>query len=386
MFLCADLDAFFVAVEQARQPALQGKPVIVGGRPGERGVVASASYEARAFGIHAGMPISRAYQLCPRGVFLTPCFPAYERSSEAFREILQRYSPNVEMGSIDEAFVDISGTERLFGPPLIIASKIKQETVRELNLHVSIGIARTRPLAKIACDHSKPDGLILLPPEEETRFLEPLPVNVIPGIGPKTYEVLQSLNINTVGELLQAPDWVVSTALGNAAPLVQYLFTGDGSRHEARTRSISHETTLAEDTLDQNLIRSVLYQLTDQVCRRVRAAHFTASVITLKIRFADFKTITRRLTLPESTKSQQTVYHQVLPLVQDALKERKRIRLLGIALSRFEYDGQQISLFQTRENRLNRLNYALDKARARFGPACLCSGGTFEGMQRHDRS
>ncbi|GAH38860.1 unnamed protein product, partial [marine sediment metagenome] len=223
MYLCADLDAFFVSVEQALNPYLIGKPVIVGGSPNERGVVASASYEARKFGINSGMPTAQAYRLCPGAVFLRGNFGYYRWYSRRFYEIMSSFSPDIIMASIDEAYVNIKGTRRLFGPPLVLAQKLKTEVKIKLNIPVSIGIARTKVFSKIACDQSKPNGLLIIPPEKEIKFLAPLRISVMPGIGPKHIYILKNLNINTIDQLLKTPDWVLNTALGSYAKIIKFF-------------------------------------------------------------------------------------------------------------------------------------------------------------------
>lgn len=368
MYLCIDLDAFFVSVERALNPELNGKPVIVGALPGERGVVASVSYEARKFGIRSGMPISKAYKLCPGAIFLRPKFTYYEEVSQRFKQLLYHYSPIVEIASIDEAFIDIKGTERLLGTPLELAEKLKQEIRNCLKLPCSIGIARTKVIAKIVCDRSKPDGLLMITPEQEKNFLFLLPVDVLLGIGPKTFEVLKNLNINTVGEFFSAPDWVLKTAMGKHYLAIKSFVSGGDYKILHGMKSMSQETTLIEDTKNLELITSVFYELLEYLCQRLRENGFGARLCTLKIRFSDFKTTTRRVRLPSSTNSQQVIYRICLPVLQNILlKENKRVRLIGASLSLFEYNGHQPSIFFSNENRLNCFNYALDKARARFG-------------------
>ncbi|MEO0160685.1 MAG: DNA polymerase IV [candidate division WOR-3 bacterium] len=367
MFLCIDLDAFFVSVERALNPELNGKPVVVGALPGERGVVASASYEARHFGIKSGMPISQAYKLCPWAIFLRPDFPKYEEFSKRFEEFLYHYSPGVEKASIDEAFVDIRGTERLFGPPLVLAQQIKQKIKEFLRLPCSIGIARTKVIAKIACEQSKPGGLLIVNPEEERKFLFPLSVDVLPGIGPKSLVVLKNLNIHTVEDFFKTPDWILEVALGQGYRTIKSFLNGGDYRLLNTIKSMSHEVTFPEDTNDGELIRSVFYQLIEILCQRLRQNGLATLLCIIKLRFSDFKTVTRRVRLPTSTNSQQRIYKFCLPVLQGMMEENKRIRLIGVALTAFQYDRFQPSIFSLQEERLNRLNQALDKARLKFG-------------------
>jgi DNA polymerase-4 len=381
MFLCIDIDAFFVSVEQILDPSLRGKPVIVGALPGQRGVVTSASYEARVFGIRAGMPVSKAYRLCPRGQFVPSHFREYGKISRRFRDIIETYSPDVRVVSIDEAYINIKGTERLFGPPLVLARKLKDQIKEDLKLPATIGIARTRALSKIACDQSKPDGLFMLEPGEEMKFLSPLSVSALPGIGPKHYEILNNLNIKTVKELFEIPEQVLNTALGNYCKTMRpFLFANDAPARGVAgppVRSVSRDTTLNEDTLNKDLLNALLYRLTEKACACLRKKNLTARVASVKIRFSDFKTISKQASIPEPTNCQQKIYSYAAPLMASLMQEKKRVRLIGIALSRFEYDGQQPSLFAAKEERWNQLNHALDRARDKLGSACLFSGNAF---------
>ncbi len=375
MYLCIDLDAFFVSVEQALDPSLQHKPVIVGGLPQERGVVASASYEARKFGIHSGMPTSLAYRLCPHATFLRGNFQHYRLYSDRFHEIISSYSPEVDMVSIDEAYINALGTRRLFGSPLELARKMKNEIKKTLNIPSSIGIARTRVFSKIACERSKPNGTLVVPKKDEIAFLTPLGVDVLPGIGPKNVAVLKNLNINTVQELIDTPDWIAETALGNYYKILKFFINGGDYQCTDTMKSISRETTLHEDTLNRNLIYALLYYLTERACSTLRKKKLLAKTLTVKTRFSDFKTISRRTRMP-AVNAQQIIFELGVRILEEILKEKKRIRLIGIALSGFEYDGLQSSMFMLKEERLNRLNGALDKVRNKFGFNSLFAGNT----------
>ncbi len=375
MYLYADLDAFFVSVEQALNPSLIGKPVIVGGLPEERGVVASASYEARKFGIRSGMPTAQAYRLCPQALFLKGNFEYYEWYSRRFYKILSSFSPDIKMTSIDEAYLNIKGTCRLFGPPLALAQKLKTVVKTKLNISVSIGIAKTRVFSKIACDQSKPNGFLLILPEDEIKFLAPLKVSVLPGIGPKHLEVLNNLNIITVGELIKTPDWVLETALGNYYKIVKFFIHGGDYQIHDSIKSISRETTLPEDTMSKELIYALFLYLIERGCNALREKKLLAKTLTVKVRFSDFKTISRRSRIPYNN-AQQMIFEYGVRILENLLKEKKRIRLIGISLSGLEYDGLQPSLFRVKEERLNRLNYALDKARDRFGFNCIFPANT----------
>jgi DNA polymerase-4 len=376
MYLCADLDAFFVSVEQVLDPSLIGKPVVVGGKPDQRGVVASASYEARKFGIRSGMPTAQAYRLCPHALFVGGNFGQYTMYSRKFCDILHTYSPDVTMASIDEAYLDIHGTERLLGQPMDLARKLKNEVREKLHLPLSIGVARTKVFSKIACDRSKPDGLLMITEDNEIPFLSPLPVRVLPGIGPKHMDVLNNLNIRTVEELLAAPEWVISTALGNYAKVLQFLLRGgDFSSHD-HTKSISRETTLAEDTLDRELVYALFLHLVERGCSTLREKKLLAKTLTVKMRYSDFKTVSKRTMIP-AVNAQQIIFERGIPVLNSLLAEKKRVRLIGIALSNLHHDGLQPSLFAVQINRLNRVNAALDNVRGKFGFSSLSPAQVF---------
>lgn len=378
MYLCIDLDAFFVSVEQLLNPRLRGKPVIVGALPGQRGVVTSASYEARAFGVRAGMPTSKAYRLCPRGLFVPSHYREYEDYSRRFRRIVESYSPDVTMVSIDEAYINIAGTARLFGPPLVLGRALKDRIKGELGLPASAGIGRTRPLAKIACDHSKPDGLLMIEPDREMDFLLPLKVDALPGIGPKHFEILDNLNIHTVKDLFETPEEVQAAALGNYYRTMKlFLFRESHAPAGAAMKSVSRDSTLNEDTLDRALIRALFYRLTEKACAALRKKNLAARCVTVRIRYSDFKTVSKRTAMPEPTNCQQKIYAGARPLLDGLIAEKKRIRLVGVALSRFESDGRQSSMFQIEEDRWKHLNRAMDRAREKLGRDCLFSANAF---------
>ncbi len=376
MFLCADLDAFFVSVEQAENPELKDKPVVVGGLPEERGVVASASYEARRYGIHSGMPTSRAYRLCPGAIFLRGNFRLYNEYSERFYEILTQFSPEVNMVSIDEAYINIKGTRRLFGTPEQLAHRLKKEVEKRLDLCVTVGIARTKVLSKIACERAKPDGLLFIPEDKELEFLLPLRVNLLPGIGPKTDEILKNLNINTIADLINAPDQMLETALGNYYRIIKFFINGGDYEIQDTRKSISREVTLPEDTTNKELIYALLLYLTERACNTLRRQHLVTKALTIKIRFSDFKTKTKRTRIP-GTDAQQRIFEYGAGLLKNLLKEKKRVRLVGISLSRFQNDRFQASIFRVQDNRFARLNYALDKTREKFGFKSIIPASTF---------
>jgi DNA polymerase-4 len=296
LILHIDLDAFFVSVEQALAPELRCKPVVVGGRPDRRGVVASASYEARVFGIRAGMPLAQAYRLCPQAILLQGSFPTYRDASEKFMAILADFSPSLEPAGLDEAYLDITGCD-LFGTPYQLASSIKKRVKKELKLVASIGIASCKVVAKIASDSGKPDGLVEVTMGKEKDFLAPLPVANLPGVGKKTEQSLKAMGIKTIGQLAAVPVEVIKNRLGSYGFMIHHYANGIDNREvetPGQAKSISRETTFAEDNSDKVFLQSILRYLCERVGAQLRVETKHARTITLKLRYSDFETITRR--------------------------------------------------------------------------------------------
>ena len=364
MYLYADLDAFFVSVEQALDPSLKGKPVIVGGPVMQRGVVASASYEARKFGICSG--ITSPQLVHPFSVFLKGNFEYYEEYSKRFHKILTGFSPDVRMASIDEAYVDIKGTRRLFGTPLDLAVRIKKMVNKELNIPLTIGIGRTKIFSKIVCEYSKPDGLMLLQEKDEIKFLSGLKVGFLPGIGPKHKEILNRLNIHTIGDLLKTPESILSSALGSYSKLIKFFVRGGDFNGCDGMKSVSRETTLPQDTADPNLIYALFLYLIERGCTALRRKRALARTLTVKVRFSDFRTVSKRTTIPMSN-APQIVFENGVRILERLFVPTRKIRLIGIALSNLFYDNLQPTLFMEKQNELSRLNYAVDRLRDRFG-------------------
>ena len=369
MILHADIDAFFAAVEILLQPSLKGRPVVVGGLPNERGVVATASYEARPYGIRSGMPLALAYRLCPHAVFLRGNFANYHEYSDKFFKILERFGPVVEAISLDEAYVDIGGTERLFGPPEVLGDRIRREVREKTGLAITVGIARQRTIAKISTDLAKPDGLRIIPEGEELPVLEPLPVSIIPGVGAKTGERLRLVGIRTVGDLVGAPEWMIKEAVGKIGVSIRKLLLGGRFRCGPITHSISRETTLAEDSNDREFLEALLCYLTDRAATAARRQKVMAKTITVKVRFSDFRTISRSKGIELTSVSQQ-----IFPVVREIFLSmikgvRKRVRLVGVALGKLQAETGQPSLFE--EERLKRLDLGVDRVRDRFGFSSL---------------
>lgn len=374
-----DLDAFFVSVEQSLDTRLKGKPVIVGGRPDRRGVVASASYEARSFGIKAGMPLSRAYQLCPQAIFVEGNFPRYREASEKFMAILANYSPHLEPVGLDEAYLDVTGCN-IWGTPRQLAERIKSEIKGKLGLTASIGIAGCKAVAKIASDIGKPDGLVEVIPGTEKDFLAPLPISSLPGVGKKTEIKLKSLGITTIGQFASLSTAMVKSYLGVNGVILHNHANGIDTRRvepPGEAKSISREITFAHDTLDQQFLKAVLRYLCERVGAELRIQNKQARRVTLKLRYADFETITRSSTLKEAIASDDLVFAKAEELLQKALSQRRElVRLLGVEVSALVGYCKQLCLFEPTSQRFEYLDKAIDRIRKKYGFASIQTGRT----------
>jgi DNA polymerase-4 len=375
-----DLDAFFVSVEQVLNPDLRGKPVVVGGKPDRRGVVASASYEARAFGLHAGMPLVTARRLCPHAIFIEGSFTTYRDASQRFTAILADFSPYLESVSLDEAYLDVTGFESIHGSINQMAVAIKQRIKDELGLPSSVGVASSKVVAKIASELSKPDGLLEVAAGDERSFLAPLPVAKLPGIGKKTEQILNSLGITTIGELSTMPLSDLKSHFGASGELLYRHANGiDDSKVEpaGTAKSISRETTFGRDTRDCSLLKGTLGYLSERVGAELRQKSRQAGCVTLKLRYADFSTITRRHTLTKATDADQTIFNVGLKLLIRALLEGKKpVRLIGIGVSNLTEAGRQLDMLDLSDQRLERLNKAIDRIRRKYGFTAIQTGRT----------
>ncbi len=377
MILHVDMDAFYASIEQRDRPELQGRPVIVGGSPQGRGVVSAASYEARRYGVHSAMPAATAVRLCPHGVFLPPRISYYAQVSEQIHEIFERFTPLVEPLSLDEAFLDVRGSVRLFGPPIEIARRIKATIRKELSLVASVGVAPNMFLAKVASDLEKPDGLVVVEEGSEQAFLDPLPVGRLWGVGRVSGRTFEQLGIRTIGQLRKMPPEVLTSRFGSAGTHLLNLAHGLDDRivvpdHQAK--SISHETTFERDICDREVLRAWLLDLTDQVSRRVRAQGIRGKTVQLKVRFGDFRTITRSQSLAEPTNVTDDFWRAASGLFDDRLpKPLPPVRLLGMGVSGLDRAGeQQALLFDGQERqRQRRLDAATDQIRERFGAGAI---------------
>jgi DNA polymerase-4 len=356
-FLHIDMDAFFASVEQVLDPALRGRPVIVGGR-NRRGVVTSASYEARKYGVHSAMPGFQAKKLCPHGVFLPNRRSVYSDFSSRVFAVLDRYSPEVHAISIDEGLVDLTGTERLLGPVVHTAHEIIGKIDNELGLAASAGLSTSRVVAKMAATLAKPHGLVYVPAGSEAAFISPLSVESVPGIGPTTHKALLTRGIKTVADLLQQPHL-----------RHRYLDLDEGEDEGRRhDHSIGNETTLDKQLSAEEKMEEVLWELIEEVGGRLRQEGYRARCITLKIRYSNFKTITRSRTLSTPTCFDREIFAAVRDLLKKNLAAGATVRLLGVSASALVTSGWQESMFEI-EKRLSyeKLYRGIDRLRDKYG-------------------
>ncbi len=375
-----DLDAFFVSVEQALNPELQGKPVVVGGRPDRRGVVASASYEARSFGLYAGMPLATACRLCPQAIFIEGSFSRYRDASQRFMAILADFSPFLEPVSLDEAYLDVTGFGSIHGSIHQMAVAIKQRIKNELWFCASVGIASSKVVAKVASELSKPDGLLEVAQGKESYFLAPLPIAKLPGVGKTTERVLRGLGINAIGELSIMPLSVLRSHFGATGDLLHRYANGIDDRKvepPGAAKSISRETTFGQDTHDRSLLTATLRYLSEQVGSQLRQQDRLARCVTLKLRYADFTTITHRHTLRQSSNTDQAIFDTGLRLLKKAqAQEKQPIRLIGIGVSNLTESGRQLDMLDSSAQRLEQLNRAIDRIRKKYGFTAIQTGRT----------
>jgi DNA polymerase-4 len=372
--LHVDLDAFFAAVEQRDDPDLRGKPVIVGGVPPGRGVVSAASYEARAFGVHSAMSVTEAYRRCPDGVFLPVDGRRYQQASRDVMAILRRFTPQVETISIDEAFMDVTGSRPLFGEGTEIAAAIKSAIRDDVGLTASVGVASTKLVAKIASDLRKPDGLVVVAPGDEATFLAPLPISRLWGVGEKTAVALAEYGVRTIGDLAALPPDLLVRRFGKhgGSLATRALGMDDDPVHEGDpARSVGHETTFDRDSSDPEVIERTLLALSDGVAGRLRSAGVRASTIAVKIRDSSFRTITRQRTLTEPTDLTEPIYRAALELARPEVRGI-RVRLLGVTASNLG-EREQLALFVDDPKRRKAIE-AADAVRRRYGSRAVTRG------------
>jgi DNA polymerase IV len=387
MILHCDMDAFYASIEERDRPELAGKPVIVGGSPEKRGVVAAANYAARKYGVHSAMPSATAHRLCPHGVYLPPRIGYYADVSRQIREIFDRFTPLVEPLSLDEAFLDVTGSEGIFGPAVAIGRKIKQAVREELRLVVSVGVAPNKFLAKIASDLKKPDALVVVEPDQAQEFLDPLPVERLWGVGKQGSKVFQGLGIRSIGQLRQCPLDVLQSRFGSSGEHLWNLAHGRDDRPvvpEREAKSISNETTFERDISEIDVLRAWLVDLVEQVGYRLRRHGLRGRTVHLKVRFADFSTITRSNTLPEPTD----ITHEMWLAADELLAHRLPanhlpVRLLGMGVSGLDDTGLVQGMLFDQEDRekQSRVDAVADQIKQRFGAGALKRGSGLDEKQ-----
>ena len=375
-----DLDAFFVSVEQVLNPKLKGKPVVVGGRPERRGVVAAASYEARKFGLHSAMPLVTARRLCPQAIFIEGSFARYRQASQRFVAILADFSPELEPLGLDEAYLDVTGFESLHGTIRKMATRIRRRIKDELGINASVGIASAKVVAKIASELSKPDGLLEVAEGDEAAFLRPLPIEKLPGIGKKTAAALRGLGIDTIGKLAALPLTSLKSRFGVSGEVLWRFSRGIDHRKvapPAEAKSISRETTFAKDTRNRAFLEATLGYLSERVGSKLRRRGKQTRCITLKVRYSDFTTVSRRSTLKQATDAGQVILDTGLKLLKKELARQKQpVRLIGIGVASFSEVGRQLSMLNSEAARLEKLNKAVDKIRLKYGFSSIQTGRT----------
>ncbi len=386
-----DMDAFFVSVEELFDPTLKGKPVVVGGQRGERGVVSAASYAARKFGVHSAMPLRTAAKLCPQAIFVDGHPDRYREYSEKAHEVLMSFSPLVEMASIDEAYLDMTGTERLHGPPLRAAHALHQRMKTETQLNCSIGIGISRLIAKVSSAQAKPNGVLWIVPGQEARFLAPLDVREIPGVGKVTEKNLNSLGIRKVGDLSRFDGDFLEERFGKWGLALAGKARGEDAGGwfdnevgaDSGAKSISHEHTYGHDTANVEQIESTLMRLSEMVGRRLREAGIHARTIQLKLRYKDFTTLTRAHTLSAPTQLDTEIFEQIRTLFHKNWRRGEQVRLLGVHASSFDSEPEQGDMLEDgRRRRWQQALSAADRLRDKFGESSITLATGMKGSFR----
>jgi DNA polymerase-4 len=387
-FFHLDMDAFFVSVEELYDPSLKGKPVVVGGRPDERGVVSAASYAARKFGVHSAMPLRTAYKMCPQAIFVDGHPERYREYSEKVYETLRGFSPLIEMASIDEAYLDMTGTERLYGPPLRAAHLLHQRIKDATNLNCSIGIATSRLVAKISSDQAKPNGVLWVIPGSEAAYLAPLDVRKVPGVGKVTEKNLHAVGIRKVGDLARLDEAFLEERFGKwglaLAGKSRGLDAGGWFDSEIGAdegpKSISHEHTFNEDTADVAQIESTLSRLCELVGRRLREHELHARTIQLKLRYSDFSTITRAHSVARGTQIDTELFEEIRALFRANWRAGWPVRLLGVHVSGWAEGEEQLDLLgEDRHEKWKQTLAAADRLRDRFGEKAVSLAASLRG-------
>jgi len=386
-----DMDAFFVSVEELFDPGLKGKPVVVGGQRDQRGVVSAASYAARKFGVHSAMPLRTAARLCPQAIFVDGHPDRYRDCSHKVHVVLKSFSPLVDMASIDEAYMDMTGTERLHGPPLAAAHALHERMKRETQLNCSIGIATSRLVAKITSDQAKPNGIMWVIPGHEARFLSPLEIRRVPGVGKATEKALHDCGIRKVGDLAALDESFLEQRFGQWGLALAGKARGRDAGgwysgevgDDVGPKSISHEHTFNEDTADDGVLEATLARLSEMVGRRLRDQGLHARTLQLKLRYSDFSTITRAHSLDHATQLDTEIFEQARALFRSNWKPRSTIRLLGVQASGLEYGEGQLNLLEgDRAARWRKALAAVDQLREKFGDDSVALAAGLKGRFR----
>ncbi len=365
-----DIDAFFAAVEELLDPSLKGKPVIVGGLPHERGVASTASYAARKYGVHSGMSLQKAYQLCPQGVFVRGNYQLYASFSRSFIRILSQYTPDVEVASLDEAYLDLTRCRPLYASFSRTAGEIKQAVEKELGLAVSVGVGPNKVLAKLATNRAKPGGLYEIRPGREDEFLKDLNIELLPGIGPKAQAVFRLLNVSKIGDLWGLPRAALRSLFGLNGEEIYLQSRGIDNRPLATAslpKSLSRETTFLQDLWDRRLLLAHLAYLCDRLALALRKQRLFAHIIEAKVRYSDFKTEARRRLLVTPRQDMGEIFRIARELFLDLFSgSRLSLRLVGVKASDL-VRGQSLSLFEPYAKQQESLGYAVDQVRERYG-------------------
>jgi len=372
--LHVDMDAFYASIEQRDHPEYRDKPLMIGAAPNQRGIISTCSYEARKFGVHSAMPSRTAGRLCPGGIFIPPDIAKYSQESRQIMKVLQSFTPDVEQVSVDEAFLDVTHVEQLWGNPVQLAKRIKTQIRKERGLNASIGVAPNKFLAKLASDLEKPDGLTLITEENKREILATLPISKIWGVGKVTRKLLEDQGFHTMGDVQKTSLRALRSVLGNFAEHIHQLANGEDERNvemECEAKSISSEHTFDIDTNNASLLLRTIMAHAENIARQLRHERLSTRTIVLKLRYSDFTTITRRKTLPQPTQDEIQIYDQAVALFTAEKTGQSRIRLIGLGTTNFVNAQFQRDFFDTVSEKRQRLAVAVDQLRAQLGDKAI---------------